>query len=97
MRRRFQVGRIKKRGKRFPKWEGRNYEPVLVAGKLKKKRRTVILGLCADFSKGDAKRKFQEILHPLNEGLHSPVQAMNSQISALAGRNKSQRITEGFT
>jgi integrase len=57
-------------------WEGRYYEPVLVAGKLKKVRRAVVLGFCSEITKGEAKRKFQEILRPLNEGLHSPVQAM---------------------
>jgi len=36
VRRRFQSGSVRKRGKRPPVWEGRYYEPVLVAGKLKK-------------------------------------------------------------
>jgi len=57
-------------------WEGRYYEPVLVAGKLKKVRRTVVLGLCSGVTKSGAKRRFQEILRPLNEGLYSPAQAM---------------------
>ena len=35
MRRRFQAGGVRKRGTRSPVWEGRDYEPVLVAGKLK--------------------------------------------------------------
>ena len=76
MRRRFQAGGVRKRGRRSPVWEARYYEPVLVAGKLKKVRRAVILGLCSEMTKGEAKRKFQEILRPLNEGLHSPAQAM---------------------
>ena len=76
MQRRFQAGGIRKRGRRTPVWEGRYYEPVLVAGKLKKVRRAVILGLCSEITKGKAKRKFQEILRPLNEGLVSPAQAM---------------------
>src|ERR1017187_4873283 len=46
MRRRFQAGTVRKRGTRSPVWEGRYYEPVLVAGKLKKVRRAVVLGLC---------------------------------------------------
>ena len=76
MRRRFQAGGVRKRGTRSPVWEGRYYEPVLVAGKLKKVRRAVVLGFCSEITKGEAKRKFQEILRPLNEGLHSPAQAM---------------------
>jgi integrase len=76
MQRRFQAGGIRKRGRRSPVWEGRYYEPVLVAGKLKKVRRAVILGLCSEINKGEAKRKFQGILRPLNEGLLSPAQAM---------------------
>ena len=76
MRRRFQAGAVRKRGTRSPVWEGRYYEPVLVAGKLKKVRRAVVLGFCSETTKGEAKRKFQAILRPLNEGLHSPAQAM---------------------
>jgi len=34
------------------------------------------LGFCSETTKCEAKRKFQEILRPLNEGLHSPAQAM---------------------
>jgi integrase len=76
MRRRFQSGGIRKRGRRSPVWEGRYYEPVLVAGKLTKVRRAVALGLCSEITKGAAKRKFQELLRPLNQGLHSPAEAM---------------------
>jgi integrase len=76
MRRRFQAGGVRKRGTRSPVWEGRYYEPVLVAGKLKKVRRAVVLGFCSEVTKREAKRKFQETLRPLNEGLHSPAQAM---------------------
>jgi integrase len=57
-------------------WEGRYYEPVLVAGKLKKVRRAVVLGLCSGTTKGEAKRKFQALIRPLNDGVHSPAQAM---------------------
>jgi integrase len=57
-------------------WEGRYYEPVLVAGKLKKVRRAVVLGLCSETTKGEAKRKFQALIRPLNDGVHSPAQAM---------------------
>jgi integrase len=77
MQRRFQAGGVRKRGTRSPVWEGRYYEPVLVAGELKKVRRAVVLGFCSEITKGKAKRKFQEILRPLNEGLHSPAQAMS--------------------
>ena len=76
MRRRFQSGSVRKRGKRPPVWEGRYYEPVLVAGELKKVRRAVVLGQCSEITKGEAKRKFREIVRPLNEGLYSPAQAM---------------------
>lgn len=76
MQRRFQSGGIRKRGRRSPVWEGRYYEPVMVAGKLKKVRRAIVLGLCSEITKGKAKKKFQEILRPLNEGLVSPAQAM---------------------
>lgn len=76
MRRRFQSGSVRKRGNRPPVWEGRYYEPVLVAGKLKKVRRALVLGLCSEITKGEAKRNFQAIIRPLNEGLHSPAQAM---------------------
>ena len=76
MRRRFQAGAVRKRGTRSPVWEGRYYEPVLVAGKLKKVRRAVILGLCSEITKGEAKRKFQALIRPLNDGVHSPAQVM---------------------
>lgn len=76
MRRRFQAGAVRKRGTRSPVWEGRYYEPVLVAGKLKKVRRAVVLGLCSETTKGEAKRKFQALIRPLNDGVHSPAQAM---------------------
>ena len=35
MRRRFQAGGVRKRGTRSPVWEGRYYEPVLIAGTAK--------------------------------------------------------------
>lgn len=76
MRRRFQAGAVRKRGTRSPVWEGRYYEPVLVAGKLKRVRRAVVLGLCSETTKGEAKRKFQALIRPLNDGVHSPAQAM---------------------
>jgi integrase len=76
MRRRFQLGGVRKRGTRHSVWEGRYYEPVMVEGTLKKVRRAVILGSCAEMGKGQARRRLQEILRPLNEGLHSPTQAM---------------------
>ncbi len=76
MRRRFQAGAVRKRGTRSPVWEGRYYEPVLMAGKLKKVRRAVVLGLCSETTKGEAKRKFQTLIRPLNDGVHSPAQAM---------------------
>ena len=52
MRRRFQAGAVRKRGTRAPVWEGGYYEPMLVAGKLKKVRRAVVLGLCSGITKG---------------------------------------------
>lgn len=76
MRRRFQAGSVWKRGKRAPVWEGRYYEPVLIAGELQKVRRAVVLGVCSEITKGEAKRKFQAMLSPFNEGLHSPAQGM---------------------
>jgi hypothetical protein len=48
MRRRFQHGRVFKRGKRRKVWVGRFYEPVVNSGKLSKKRRTIIIGLCSE-------------------------------------------------
>ena len=63
-------------GRRSPVWEGRYCERVQVAGKLRKVRRAVILGLCSETTKSGAKRKLQEILRPLNEGLQSPMRAM---------------------
>ena len=57
-------------------WEGRYYEPVLTAGRLRKVRRAVVLGLRSEITKTEAKRKFQEIRRPVNEGLHSPAQEM---------------------
>ncbi len=55
VRRRFHAGGIRKRGKRSPVWEGRYYEPVLVAGQLKKVRRAVILGYCSEITKNKAR------------------------------------------
>ncbi|MGH9405614.1 MAG: tyrosine-type recombinase/integrase [Terriglobia bacterium] len=76
MRRRFQAGGIRKRGRRFPVWEGRYYEPVLIAGSLRKVRRAVVFGFCSELTKAEAKRKFQQTLRPVNEGVHSPAQEM---------------------
>lgn len=76
MRRRFQAGSIRKRGKRSPVWEGRYYEPVLIAGQLQKVRRAVVLGFCSKITKGEAKHKFEEMLRPVNEGVHSLAQEM---------------------
>ena len=56
MRRRFQAGAIRKRGTRSPVWEGRYDQPVLVAGKLNKVRRAVVLGLCSETTKLNAGR-----------------------------------------
>jgi hypothetical protein len=75
MRRPFQAGGVRKRGTRSPVWEGRYYEPVLIAGRLRKVRQAVVLGLCSEITKTEAKRKFQEILRAVNEGLHSPAQS----------------------
>jgi len=72
MRRRFQAGAVRKRGTRSPVWEGRYYEPVPVAGRLKKVRPAVILGLYSETTKGEAKGKFQELIRALNDGVHSP-------------------------
>jgi integrase len=72
MRRRFQVGSVRKRGRRCPVWEGRYYEPVIVEGKLRKVRRGVILGSRSQMSKSEAKQKLQKLLQSLNEGLHVP-------------------------
>lgn len=77
MRRRFQHGRVFKRGKRRKVWVGRFYEPVVVEGKLKKKRRSVILGLCSDLTRGQAQQALLERLRSMNEGLHVPVQRMS--------------------
>jgi len=76
MRRRFQHGRVFKRGKRRKVWVGRFYEPVLVEGRLKKKRRSIILGLCSEVTRGQAKQTLLERLREMNEGLHVPVQQM---------------------
>jgi hypothetical protein len=76
MRRRFQHGRVFKRGKRRKVWLGRFYEPVLVEGRLTKKRRSIIVGLCSDMSHGQAKNVPLEHLREMNEGLHIPVQQM---------------------
>lgn len=76
MRRRFQAGGVRKRGKRFPAWEGRYYEPVLIAGALQRVRRAVVLGFCSELPKAEAKRRFHEVLRPVNEGIHSPAQGM---------------------
>lgn len=35
-------------------WEGRYYEPVLIAGKLQKVRRAVVLGCCSEITKSEA-------------------------------------------
>ena len=76
MRRRFQHGTVFKRGKRRKVWVGRFYEPVLVEGKLKKKRRSIILGLCSEVTRGQAQQTLLEQLREMNEGLHVPVQEM---------------------
>jgi hypothetical protein len=60
MRRRFQHGRVFKRGKRRKVWLGRFYEPLLVHGKLSKKRRSIIVGLCSDMTRGQAKNALLE-------------------------------------
>jgi len=76
MRRRFQHGRVFKRGKKRKVWVGRFYEPVLAGGKLKKKRASIILGLCTDLTRGQAERVLLERLREMNDGLHVPVQQM---------------------
>ena len=72
MRRRFQAGRIIRRGKRNPVWAGMFYEPVLREGKFSRTRRTVILGACAAMTRSRAAKALVEILRPINEGLHVP-------------------------
>jgi len=76
MRRRFQHGTVSQRGKRRKVWVARFYEPVLAGGRLKKKRRSVILGLCSEMTRGQAKQSLLEHLRELNQGLHVPVQQM---------------------
>jgi len=55
-----------------PLWEGSYREPVIRDGKLEKVRRSVILGTVADMRKSAAPRRVDEILRPLNDGLHAP-------------------------
>jgi hypothetical protein len=44
---------------------------VLIAGELQKVRRAVVLGFSSEITKGEAKRRFEEMLRPVNnEGVH---------------------------
>jgi integrase len=76
MRRHFQHGQVFSRGKRKKIWVGRFYAPALQGGKLVNQRKAVILGLCADMTKGQAQRELQRQLDPVNQGLHSLAQRL---------------------
>jgi integrase len=55
---------------------GRWREFTLVGGMLKRKQRSTVLGPCSEMSKGDAERKMLDILQPVNDGTHTPMQTM---------------------
>lgn len=73
VRRRFQRGSLRKRGKTNPVWEAQWYEPCLNPdGTIGRKRRSVILGLVSELGKKEAKKKLDELLLPLNQGKFVP-------------------------
>jgi len=73
-RRRFQSGRLFKRGKRRKAWIGRWREDVMLAdGTIGEIRRSVVLGLVADLpTRREAQVRLDEKVRPVNQGTTRP-------------------------
>ena len=73
-RRRFQSGRLFKRGKRRKVWIGRWREDVMLAdGTIGEIRRSVVLGLVADLpTRREAQVRLDEKVRPVNQGTTRP-------------------------
>ena len=73
-RRRFQSGRLFKRGKRRKVWIGRWREDVMLAdGTIGEIRRSVVLGLVADLpTRREAQIRLEEKVRPVNQGTTRP-------------------------
>ena len=73
-RRRYQLGSIRKRGKRYPVWELQWWADCLsVDGKIERRRESAILGYLAEVTSKQAKKLAAEKLLPLNQGKLTPM------------------------